>query len=338
MSKATSTFVLKKKDDLTMPQMEHANKTIFKQNIENVIACNTSAFSFSNNIITIRTYKKFFKISFHAYSKYRDSIDTGDGDSGKREITEDEFKESSRMLFEIFSFADLPHRVVQPYSVDDYDEAKKTYGIYAIDKESFEANDAMNMFKEHLKNPEMLSNYRDIDVFSLNNFFIISLDELITKLKYIPYYCSVELFTSLWKQLSYMEHLSCGILSFDISRIILFRGRFIYLYNHDELLKIVDGRKINVTIENISSYSSNSIHAPEINSIMTKGELPSLCHKSASYYALGMIVLHTLFAFDGNRIAHATEERLDQILDTKLYFAILRACDVNPRTRKLLYI
>jgi hypothetical protein len=329
------TFVLKKKDELTMAQMENVNKSLFRQKIESVVDCNSLSFSFSNTLVDIRTYKKFYKISFHAYVKH---------DGGGIGMSEDEFKMASETLFDIFSFPDMPHRVIQPYSTRDYDATRKTYGIYAVDKESFEAENAMKMFDELLKSSGGGSgvgsdaDYHKVDVFSLNNFFVISLDELMTRIKSLPYHCSVELFTSLWKQLCYMIHKNINVLTFDISRIILFRGRFMYLFNAEELLHIIDERKMNVRVEDMVAYGSGVVYAPELTELMKKSGFPSMVHITAPYYSLGMITLQSLFAFDGKQIGDNTEERLDQIIDTKLYFAIKRACDENPRTRKLLYI
>lgn len=305
---------------LTVPKLISYNKTIFKNNIQNVTSLLDNSFSFVNKLLSVSQHKTYYKFIFNSYNSQKDIS-----------ISQDQYNTISSLLFDVISIKDFPHRVIQPY---DTSTDSPYYAVITIPFDSFHAHTVKDLFKDALESTDDFI-YSKTDVFSLNNFFIISLNDILHKLNILPYSEVVTIFVQLWRQISYLELNGFTIPSIDPSRIIIFQGRPVYFFNYDELIPIIDNTKCNISIDNIISYSNTIHHSPELNKCIKDNMLPNLFYKTTVYYSIASISAHALFHdFD----PYNPSPSLDKILDTKLFFALKRAFDTNPKTRKLLYI
>ena len=132
-------------------------------------------------------------------------------------------------------------------------------------------------------------------------------------------------------QLFHLNRQNKSLLWMDIENIYIV-DKYYFIYICDEhIMEINDsGNMILTTPVDLSAHRFSS---PELKLITT---LPAEIRSEASYYCLGAIVIYCLFP-DINP-QQITIDQLKPIIDTKLYWFLLRSIESNPLRRRLLFV
>lgn len=169
--------------------------------------------------------------------------------------------------------------------------------------------------------------------FNANN--VMTLTDLIKQDKELSYFHCESLFLDLFDQIKKLEKLGFGYLSLHPDNII-------YIETDDNNISFVfldlDNRFAvsNNKLEITKPYSKHMFFSPEIKNIT---EIPTtINYQQNIFYSLSMIVCDSLKKINSDYKFSDYKSHLTSILETKLYWALLRCLKDKPHDRYCLYI
>ena len=104
----------------------------------------------------------------------------------------------------------------------------------------------------------------------------------------------------------------------------------VFLYLNTEFFSPITDNSIEIVLPFLKN---NLFLSPELMKVKT---IPSSLHFKSSYYSIGMLISFCIN--NENFEKKDTEQILEVILNTKLYFAIKRCLEIKPTDRFLLFI
>jgi len=145
----------------------------------------------------------------------------------------------------------------------------------------------------------------------------------------LPYNLAMELLYHIGNQLQTLERFYLGIPMLEIDDIIVVdEKKFIFLNDK----KIIEIKKQEIEID--EPIKKTGFISPELAEIK---KLPTSVSYKSSFYSLGLL---TIFCFLNVKIDKKSDidELLSVIMNTKLYWALLRLLKKNPKDRNYLII
>lgn len=145
----------------------------------------------------------------------------------------------------------------------------------------------------------------------------------------LPYNLAMELLYHIGNQLQTLERFYLGIPMIEIDDIIVVdEKKFIFLNDK----KIIEIKKQEIEID--EPIKKTGFISPELAEIK---KLPTSVSYKSSFYSLGLL---TIFCFLNIKIDKKSDidEILSVIMNTKLYWALLRLLKKNPKDRNYLII
>ena len=145
----------------------------------------------------------------------------------------------------------------------------------------------------------------------------------------LPYNLAMELLYHIGNQLQTLERFYLGIPMIEIDDIIVVdEKKFIFLNDK----KIIEIKKQEIEID--EPIKKTGFISPELAEIK---KLPTSVSYKSSFYSLGLL---TIFCFLNVKIDKKSDidELLSVIMNTKLYWALLRLLKKNPKDRNYLII
>jgi serine/threonine protein kinase len=145
----------------------------------------------------------------------------------------------------------------------------------------------------------------------------------------LPYNLAMELLYHIGNQLQTLERFYLGIPMIEIDDIIVVdEKKFIFLNDK----KIIEIKKQEIEID--EPIKKTGFISPELAEIK---KLPTSVSYKSSFYSLGLL---TIFCFLNIKIDKKSDidEILSVIMNTKLYWALLRLIKKNPKDRNYLII
>lgn len=157
------------------------------------------------------------------------------------------------------------------------------------------------------------------------------------------------------KQQGFLSYQDCNSIFYDIGNQILYLERNNYTLVDilpEDILVLDDKHYIYCGILNLFSFSDEDNSMVKVNSIVksspfstpeitTLREIPVNIHKSAWMFSLGYMLSYFMTK-DAKLLSEKSldvvKESLSAILDTKLYYALLRCCHDIPSERIFLYV
>ena len=145
----------------------------------------------------------------------------------------------------------------------------------------------------------------------------------------LPYNLAMELLYHIGNQLQTLERFYLGIPIIEIDDIIVVdEKKFIFINDK----KIIEIKKQEIEID--EPIKKSEFISPELSKIK---KLPTSVSYKSSFYSLGLL---TIFCFLNIKIDEKSDidEILSIIMNTKLYWALLRLLNKNPKDRNYLII
>lgn len=145
----------------------------------------------------------------------------------------------------------------------------------------------------------------------------------------LPYNLAMELLYHIGNQLQTLERFYLGIPMIEIDDIIVVdEKKFIFINDK----KIIEIKKQEIEID--EPIKKTEFISPELSKIK---KLPTSVSYKSSFYSLGLL---TIFCFLNIKIGGKSDidEILSIIMNTKLYWALLRLLKKNPKDRNYLII
>lgn len=146
--------------------------------------------------------------------------------------------------------------------------------------------------------------------------------------KKLPYHMCMELLFNIGNQIQTLESLDIGIAFIDLDDIIVINETTFLFINDKKIMNIKNNQ---IVID--TPLKKNMFFSPELKLIK---KLPTKISYKSSFFSLGLIIAFCYFNFnlDGKEI----KKKLRPIMTTKLYWALLRLLEQNPRDRYYLII
>ena len=153
----------------------------------------------------------------------------------------------------------------------------------------------------------------------------------------LSYFFCKSIFLNIGKQFEYLEKDGYASVFLDTNDILVIISkdekdtRFIYLNTTKFLPLDHDKIKINLPFKKNNLYIS-----PELKKIK---KFPTTIYKQSTYYSLGLLVSNCLTPIkESKRNMEEFKKHLESILNTKIYWALLRCLEYEPEDRYYLYI
>ena len=128
-------------------------------------------------------------------------------------------------------------------------------------------------------------------------------------------------------QLQSLKVFNLGIPFFELDDIIVIDGKHFLLVNTARILTIKNEQ---LTID--TPYKRNAFFSPELQKMQ---EIPSQINWKSGYYSLASMVTYCL---TGKYVLDNKEELLDKLVETKLYWALMRCLEHQSQDRYYLII
>lgn len=157
------------------------------------------------------------------------------------------------------------------------------------------------------------------------------------------------------KQKGFLSYQDCNTIFYDVGNQIMYLERNNYTLVDilpEDILVLDDKHYIYCGILNLFSLSDEDNSMVKVNSIVKSGpfstpeitslrEIPVNIHKSAWMFSLGYMLSYFMtndVKLMSEKSLETVRESLSAILDTKLYYALLRCCHDRPSERIFLYV
>ena len=160
----------------------------------------------------------------------------------------------------------------------------------------------------------------------------------------MSYNSAIHLVYSLSKQQKYLEHTKLGFVCFNVDDIVVIDDSKFICVNPSLCEEIfeVGGSGTSSTARSKMTLCRpfNSAHCFCSPELLLVNSLPASVHYKTSYYSLGLLAIFCLFGYDGrcSSDSQQTLSVLEPILNTKLYFYLLRCLSVHAENRHLLFV
>uniref|UniRef100_A0A6C0C3L1 Protein kinase domain-containing protein n=1 Tax=viral metagenome TaxID=1070528 RepID=A0A6C0C3L1_9ZZZZ len=156
------------------------------------------------------------------------------------------------------------------------------------------------------------------------------LDELIKRKKALDYNGCISLLYDIGNQIQSLEMFNVGIPFFKLSDILVVDSKHFFIVNTDRVLPVS-----NKTITINTPYKRTPFFSPEMQNLTG---IPSTVNWKSAYYSLASVVVFCLTQeyILGNKLSPG--EILDKLYATKLYWALMRCLEPEPRDRRYLII
>jgi hypothetical protein len=171
---------------------------------------------------------------------------------------------------------------------------------------------------------------------------IQTLPEFLSKKKYnISYQFALQLFTDIGNQIKTLEQFSLYISPFDLNNIVVIGEHFFFMEDTSNINFLNSNTiKINPTqLTLIHSWQKNKFSSLEIRKIKS---LPQIIPIKSSYFNLGALVVFCLFKkyinVESKKMEDEVETIIENIKETKLYWALKRCLEVKAENRFILLI
>jgi len=149
------------------------------------------------------------------------------------------------------------------------------------------------------------------------------------------------LFLNFLKQIESLEKDGLGIINLDLNDFIIVNkdeARYesiIIFINTDKFYPIENGYFFLKKPSDISKLLSSKFNEPEIKNIK---DIPVKLHKKTVYYSFGMLITHCINKENELKKKEDFQLSLVSILESKLYYGIMRCIEKIPDDRYYLYI
>ncbi len=187
---------------------------------------------------------------------------------------------------------------------------------------------------------EEIKNFVKVNVerkvaFQINAIKISTLTDLLKSEKELSYSMCESLFVDVVEQIKLLENMGYGFLSIHPDDIIFVesdKNNFSFIF-----LNLQDYYTVkNNSLEIDKPYSKHKYFSPNIKTIT---EIPTIINYQQNiFYSLAMIVCNCLNKIDSKYNYSDYKNHLDCILETKLYWALLRCLKDNSNERYCLFI
>ena len=156
------------------------------------------------------------------------------------------------------------------------------------------------------------------------------LDDLIKRKKTLGYTDCLALLYDIGNQIQSLEMFNVGIPFLKLSDILVVNSKHFFIVNTARILPIS-----NKTITINTPYKRTAFFSPELQNLTG---IPSTVNWKSAYYSLASLVVYCLTHEHilGSKISPG--EILDKLYATKLYWALMRCLEPEPRDRYYLII
>ena len=156
-------------------------------------------------------------------------------------------------------------------------------------------------------------------------------DRKSNKLAAITYQQAVSMIKHLGGQLFHLERQKRSVLWLDIQHVFVINRQHFFYFGNDDVVPLTTSDAMAFSVP--TQLSTRSFAAPEFTEIES---LPAHIPRQAPYYSLGAMIAFCLFSdIDPQNISLV---QLSPIMDTKLYWFLLRATEPCPKKRSLLFV
>ena len=162
-----------------------------------------------------------------------------------------------------------------------------------------------------------------------------------TKKKKLSYRHGKILYINFLLQLNSLEKKGFGIINLDLNDFIVINkdekkyNTVIIFINSNKIHKLENNHFVFEKPSEVSKLMSCPFNSPEIENIKN---IPIKIHKNTIYYSIGKIIT---FCIDGEKKVNDKEsfkDALTSIIESKLYYGLMRCIENNPHERYYLYI
>jgi hypothetical protein len=156
------------------------------------------------------------------------------------------------------------------------------------------------------------------------------LDDLIKRNETLDYNSCMSLLYDIGNQIQSLEMFNVGIPFLKLSDIMVVDSKHFFIVNTKRILPVS-----NKTITINTPYKRTSFFSPEMQNITG---IPSTVNWKSAYYSLASMIVYCLTHEHilGNKLPIG--EILDKLYETKLYWALMRCLEPEPRDRYYLII
>ncbi len=156
------------------------------------------------------------------------------------------------------------------------------------------------------------------------------LDDLIKRKKTLSYNECLSLLYDIGNQIQSLEMFNIGIPFLKLSDILVVDSKHFFIVNTDRILSISNSM---ITIN--TPYKRTSFFSPEMQNLTG---IPSNVNWKSAYYSLASLVVYCLTKEHILGSELSAGEILDKLYATKLYWALMRCLEPEPRDRYYLII
>jgi hypothetical protein len=159
-----------------------------------------------------------------------------------------------------------------------------------------------------------------------------TLSQFLSRVKRLSYQQGLNLFRMVGQQLHALEIFGHTILSLDMDNIIVINDKKFLLIDDSHITNIKNSMVEIKKLEYLKKIQKCKFVAPEVTKITS---FPKKILPFSGFYNLSMLTIYCLFK---TYYAEGEEDILNPIFHTKLYWALKRCLDVNPKNRYFLVI
>lgn len=159
-----------------------------------------------------------------------------------------------------------------------------------------------------------------------------TLPQFLSREKRVNYQQALDLFRMIGFQLHALENFGHTILSLEMANIVVVNDSIFLLVEDSNLITIKNSMVEIKRVQDLKKFQKSKFVAPEIKKITS---FPKKILPFSAFYNLAALTVYCLFK------AYYTEEKetvLHPIFHTKLYWALKRCLDNNPKKRFFLLI
>ncbi len=207
-------------------------------------------------------------------------------------------------------------------AIDLIEEKKNTYSFILNNKE-------YQQYFEEIKSFVNVKVERNV-AFQIQAEEIIRLDELLKKEKNISYLMSTSLFLDIGEQINILKNMGLGYLTINPEDIVFIKSaenNICMLFLNIENPFIVKGDILEIS----KPYKKTYYFSPQIKLIT---QIPTNINYTQNiFYSLSMVVSNCFKSIKSDYNFEDYKKHLDCILETKLYWALLRCLNDEPEDR-----
>tara|TARA_B100001173_G_scaffold256060_1_gene228055 strand:- start:922 stop:1581 length:660 start_codon:yes stop_codon:yes gene_type:complete len=194
--------------------------------------------------------------------------------------------------------------------------------------------------KEYEKYFDLIKEFVKVDVerkvaFRIKSLKVLSLKDYLKQNRPITYNEALSLFLDVGEQLIFLQNMGKGYVNLNLNDIFLIQSdddniSFLFL-KVDPFFSVKDD-----VLEIDKTFQKNGFISPQIKNI---NQIPTnISYSQTIFYELSAIVCNCFGSISNEATFIEYKNHLDCILETKLYWALLRCLEDKPEDRYYLYI